>query len=230
MDKLNLDHILEIVNEVKKDKGLDEYLPLYPMLRVVDEKLYVGVMLSHKNDEIWNVNGNFKAGYWALLDINNLNVLEINKTDDKDYIIGTSDNIKQETTNLKELTEYEVKKTLEYQEYLLNDIKNDELPIQKKLSAILNNEFEIDGEKINIKDYIMANIEDELKEKVKELVDLLVQSKYSSITFYYNELYNQIINEYKEKGTINQEKINYCIEIMNNYYYGIIGIRNFFNI
>lgn len=230
MDKLNLDHILEIVNEVKKDKGLDEYLPLYPMLRVVDEKLYVGVMLSHKNDEIWNVNGNFKAEYWALLDINNLNILEINKTDDKDYIIGTSDNTKQETTSLKELTEYEVKKTLEYQEYLLNDIKNDELPIQKKLSAILNNEFEIDGEKVNIKDYIMANIEDELKEKVKELVDLLVQSKYSSITFYYNELYNQIINEYKEKGTINQEKINYCIEIMNNYYYGIIGIRNFFNI
>ena len=230
MDKINLDHILEIVNEVKKGKGLDEYLPLYPMLRVEDEKLYVGVMLSHKNDEIWNVSGNFKAGYWALLDINNLNVLEINKTDDKDYIIGTLINTKPETTNLKELTEYEVKKTLEYQEYLLNDIKNDELPIQKKLSTILNNEFEIDGEKVNIKDYIMANIEDELKEKVKELVDLLVQSKYSSITFYYNELYNQIINEYKEKGTINKEKINYCIEIMNNYYYGIIGIRNFFNI
>ena len=230
MDKLNLDHILEIVNEVKKDKGLDEYLPLYPMLRVVDEKLYVGVMLSHKNDEIWNVNGNFKAEYWALLDINNLNILEINKTDDKDYIIGTSDNTKQETTSLKELTEYEVKKTLEYQEYLLNDIKNDELPIQKKLSAILNNEFEIDGEKINIKDYIMANIEDELKEKVKELVDLLVQSKYSSITFYYETLYNQIIREYKENNTINKEKMLLCIEIMNNYYYGVLGIENFFNI
>lgn len=67
----------------------------------------------------------------------------------------------------------------------------------------------------------MANIEDELKEKVKELVDLLVQSKYSSITFYYNELYNQIITEYKDKGTINKDKINYCIEIMNNYYYAI---------
>ena len=230
MDKLNLDYILEIVNEVKKEKGLDEYIPLYPMLRVEDEKLYLGVMLSHKNDEIWNVNGNFKAGYWVLLDINNLNVLEINKTDDKDYIIGTLINTKPETTNLKELTEYEVKKTLEYQEYLLNDIKNDELPIQKKLSTILNSEFEIDGEKVNIKDYIMANIEDELKQKLKELVDLLVQSKYSSITFYYNELYNQIISEYKDKGTINKEKINYCIEIMNNYYYGILGIDKFFNI
>lgn len=230
MDKLNLDHILEIVNKVKKDKGLDKCIPLYPMLRVEDDKLYIGVMLSNQSDDIWNANENFKAEYWALLDINNLNVLEINKTDDKDYITGVSNDTKQVTTNIKELTEYEVKKTLEYQEYLLNDIKNDELPIQKKLSIILNNEFEIDGEKVNIQDYIMANIEDELKQKVKKLVDLLVQSKYSSITFYYNELFNQIITEYNQSKIINKDKMTACIEIMNNYYYGVKGISNFFNI
>ena len=121
-------------------------------------------------------------------------------------------------------------KTLEYQEYLMNDIKKDELPIQKKLSKVLNNELEVDEEKVNIQDYIMANIETELKEKVKELVDLLVQSKYSSITFYYETLYNQIIREYKENNVINKEKMALCIEIMNNYYYGVIGIKNFFNI
>ena len=76
----------------------------------------------------------------------------------------------------------------------------------------------------------MANIEAELKQKVKELVDLLVQSKYSSITFYYNELFNQIINEYNKNKTINKDKMTMCIKIMNNYYYGIKGINDFFNI
>ena len=112
----------------------------------------------------------------------------------------------------------------------MNDIKMDELPIQKKLSQVLNNELEVDGEKVNIQDYIMANIETDLKEKVKELVDLLVQSKYSSITFYYETLYNQIIREYKENNVINKEKMKLCIEIMNNYYYGVKGIDGFFNI
>lgn len=230
MDNLNLDKILEIVNEEKNKKGLEDYVPLYPMLRVEDNKLYIGVMLSHKEDKIWDMESSLKTGYWVLLDINNLNVIEINKTEDKDYINGVIDDNKENKYNLKELSKYEIRKTLEYQEYLMNDIKMDELPIQKKLSKVLNYELEVDGEKVNIQDYIMANIEKELKEKVKELVDLLVQSKYSSITFYYETLYNQIIREYKQNKEINKEKIVSCIEIMNNYYYGVKGIDNFFNI
>ena len=230
MDNLNLDKILEIVNEEKNKRGLEEYIPLYPMLRVEDNKLYIGVLLSHKEDKIWDIESSLKPGYWVLLDINNLNVIEINKTEDKDYVNGIINDNKENKYNLKELSEYEVRKTLEYQEYLMNDIKMDELPIQKKLSKVLNNELEVDGEKVNIQDYIMANIETELKEKVKELVDLLVQSKYSSITFYYETLYNQIIREYKENNIINNEKMKLCIEIMNNYYYGVKGIDVFFNI
>jgi len=230
MDNLNLDKILEIVNEEKNKKGLEEYLPLFPMLRVEEGKLFIGVLLSHKEDKIWDIESSLKAEYWALLDIDNLNVIEINKTEDKDYINGIINDNKENKFNLKELSEYEVRKTLEYQEYLMNDIKMDELPIQKKLSKVLNNELEVDGEKVNIQDYIMANIETDLKEKVKELVDLLVQSKYSSITFYYETLYNQIIREYKENNIINNEKMNLCIEIMNNYYYGVAGINNFFNL
>lgn len=230
MDNLNLDKILEIVNKEKNKRGLDEYIPLYPMLRVEDNKLYIGVLLSHKEDKMWDIESNLKAEYWVLLDINNLNVIEINKTKDKDYVTEIINDNKENKYNLKELSEYEVRKTLAYQEYLMNDIKMDELPIQKKLSKVLNNELEVDGEKVNIQDYIMANIETELKEKVKELVDLLVQSKYSSITFYYETLYNQIIREYKENNVINKEKMALCIEIMNNYYYGVIGIDNFFNI
>jgi len=230
MDNLNLDKILEIVNEEKNKRGLEEYLPLFPMLRVEEGKLYIGVLLSHKEDKIWDIDSSLKTEYWALLDINNLNVIEINKTEDKDYVNGIINDNKENKYNLKELSEYEVRKTLEYQEYLMNDIKMDELPIQKKLSKVLNNELEVDGEKVNIQDYIMANIETELKEKVKELVDLLVQSKYSSITFYYETLYNQIIREYKENNIINNEKMKLCIEIMNNYYYGVKGIDDFFNI
>lgn len=230
MDNLNLDRILEIVNEEKNKKGLEEYLPLFPMLRIENNKLFIGVLLSHKEDKIWDIESSSKAEYWALLDINNLNVIEINKIEDKDYVNGTIKDNKENKYNLKELSEYEVRKTLEYQEYLMNDIKMDELPIQKKLSKVLNNELEVDGEKVNIQDYIMANIETELKEKVKELVDLLVQSKYSSITFYYETLYNQIIREYKQNNIVNKDKMALCIEIMNNYYYGVAGIENFFNI
>lgn len=230
MDSLNLDKILEIVNKEKDKMGLDKYIPLYPMLRVEDSKLYIGVMLSSEDDNIWDINGSFKAEYWTLLDVNSLEIKELNKTEDKDYIKGNVIDNKNNKFNQKELSEYEVRKTLEYQEYLMNDIKNEELPIQKKLSKVLNNELEIDGEKVNINDYIMANIEKELKEKVKELVELITKSKYSSITFYYETLYNQIIREYKQTGTINKEKMTLCIEIMNNYFYGIIGIKNFFNI
>ena len=77
----------------------------------------------------------------------------------------------------------------------------------------------VDGEEVSINDYIMANIEDDIKIKVKEFVDLVIQTKYFSITFYYNEIFNKIIKEYKETNIINKELINYCIEIMNNYYY-----------
>ena len=52
----------------------------------------------------------------------------------------------------------------------MNDIKNDLLPIQQKLSNILNNEIEVDGEKVNMNDYLIANIEEDLTTKINELV------------------------------------------------------------
>lgn len=90
--------------------------------------------------------------------------------------------------------------------------------------------MEIDGEKVNINDYLLSNLEEDIKEKIDDLVDILVQSKYGSITFYYDNLFNQIIKDYKKDGTIRKDKIKLCIEIMNNYYDGVIGIDNFFNI
>ncbi len=229
MDKINLDRILDIVNEEKIEKGLENYVPCYPMLRRENNKLYIGVLLTDIKDNVWDINESIKGEYWCLIDIETLEIVEFNETSKKDYVVGEliGKNIEN---GQKELSKYEVTKNIEYTNYLLNDIKNDNLPIQKKLSNILNNEIDVDGEKVSINEYIMANIEDDIKKKVKELVDLVIQTKYSSITFYYDELFNKVIKEYKESDNVNKELIEHCIEIMNNYYYGIIGISNFFNI
>lgn len=134
------------------------------------------------------------------------------------------------TNDQKELSIYEMKKIEEYTNYLLNDIKNDNLPIQKKLAGVVGNWIDIDGEKVNINDYIMANIEDDVRGKIKELVDIVIRSKYSNITLYYDILFNNIVEEYKNTNNINYDLIDSCIEIMNNYYGGIVGIKNLFNV
>lgn len=229
MNSLNLDKYLNIVNVEKIKRGLDSFIPLYPMIRVENNKLYVGVMLTSDKDNVWNKDEQIKAEYWVLIDPNTDKILEFNKTSDKDFV--TSSLISKNSDNKqKEISEYTVKKTLQYKEYLINDIKNSELPLQKKLSSLLGNTMEIDGEEVNINDYLLANLESDIKEKVNDLVDILIESKYGSITFYYDNLYTQIINNYRKDDIIDKEKIKLCIEIMNNYYDGVIGIDNFFNI
>ena len=128
------------------------------------------------------------------------------------------------------MSKYTVEKTLQYKNYLINDIKNEKLPLQKRLADVLGDNMEIDGEKVNINDYLLSNLEEDIKQKIDDLVDILVQSKYGSITFYYDNLFKQIIDDYKKDGIISKDKIKLCIEIMNNYYDGVIGIDNFFNI
>ena len=229
MDKFSLDGILSIVNDELKKRKMENYGPLYPMLRRDSDKLYIGVLLTDWNDDIWNKDNNIKPSAYVLLDVNNFNILEINKTEDKDFVKG---DIKPNKVldNQKELSEYSVRKSMEYKKYFMNDIKNDLLPIQKKLGNILNNEIEVDGDMVNINDYLIANMEPKITEKIDELVDLLVTSKYNSINFYYENLIKNIIKEYNEKNTINIDKMKICIEIMNNYYYGVVGIDNFFNV
>ncbi len=229
MNNLNLDKYLNIVNEEKIKRGLETYIPLYPMLRVDNGKLYIGIMITEEKDNVWSKEEQIKPEYWALIDINDNKVLEFNKTEDKDFVIG--DLISKNNDNKqKEISKYTVEKTLQYKNYLIEDIKNEQLPLQKRLSDILGNEMEIDGEKVNINDYLLSNLESDIKEKINDLVDILIQSKYGSITFYYDNLFNQIINNYKNNEIIDSEKIKLCIEIMNNYYDGVIGIDNFFNI
>lgn len=229
MNNLNLDKYLNITNEEKIKRGLETYIPLYPMLRVDGDKIYVAVMLTAEEDNVWGIEGNVKPEYWVLIDIDTDEILEFNKTSDKDFVIG---NVipKNSENKQKEISKYTVEKTLQYKNYLIEDIKNEQLPLQKKLSAVLGNEMEIDGEKVNLNDYLLSNLEEDIKTKVNDLVDILIQSKYGSISFYYDQLFNSILNEYKNNKTINKDRMKLCIEIMNSYYDGVICIDNVFNI
>ena len=229
MANLKLDDYLEIVNIEKEKRDLKDYTPLYPMLRSVDDKLYIGVLLTKNTANVWDINSKIKPDYWVLIDPYDNKIVEFNETNQEDFVIGNL--IPKDIQNKqKEISKYAVEKTIQYKEYLMNDIKNDELPIQKKLSSILNNKITINDESVNINDYLMANIEQDIIDKVNELVDLLVVSKYNSITFYYDALFNDIITKYKDKKEIDTLKMALCIEIMNNYYDGVIAIDNFFNI
>ena len=229
MNSLTLNKYLNIVNEEKVKRGLNTYIPLYPMLRVVGDNLYVAVMLTEEKDNVWGIEGNVKPEYWVLINIDTNKIIEFNKTEEDDFVIG---NIipKNIENKQKEISKYLVKKTLQYKNYFIDDIKNEQLPLQKKLSTILENEIDVDNEKVNINDYLLSNLEEDIKSKVNDLVNILIQSKYGSITFYYNQLFTSIINEYKNSKKIDKDKIKLCIEIMNNYYDGVICIDNVFNI
>lgn len=164
----------------------------------------------------------------ALIDISSNKIIEFNKTEEKDFVIG---NIieKAYTDNKKEISKYTIEKTLQYKEYLKEDFKKFQTPLQKKLIKLLGNEVIVDGDKIDLNEYVFANIEKEINEKLDELVRMLVLDKYGSIIFYYDILYTQVIDEYKNSN-INIEKIKLCTEIMNNYYIGVRYIDNLFNI
>lgn len=229
MNDLNLDKYLSIVNKEKEKKGLENYIPLYPMLRVEQEKLYIGVALTKDTDNIWSKEESVKPEYWALIDINNEEILEFNKTEDKDFVVGATipKNIENKE---KEISQYTVEKTLQYKNYLMDDIKNEKLPLQKKLSEILGDTAKISGETVNINDYLLSNLEDDIKAKIDSLVNVLINSKYGSIIFYYDILFNRILTEYKQNNKINKENLKLCAEIINYYYDGAVGIDNFFNI
>lgn len=224
----NLDTYLSLVNEAKKEKGLNDYTPLYPMLRVEEGKLYIAVLLVKETDNIWDRKEACKAHYWVLIDIDQKKIVEFNKTGEKDYVGEQVINLEL-NDHKKEMSMYFVDKALKYKEYLMNDIKNDYLPIQNKVMDVLK-EIEIDGEKVHFKDYLYANIESKISDKINELVDVVMKEKYHSMIDLYESLMNQIITDYKSKKEFDKQEILLCVEIMSNYYEGIIGIDHLFNL
>ena len=75
MSKLNLDKYLSIVNDEASKRGLNNYAPLYPMLRVENDNLYVSVMLTEEKNNVWSKEEHIKPEYWVLIDINNGKIL-----------------------------------------------------------------------------------------------------------------------------------------------------------
>ncbi len=225
MNNFKFDKYLNIVNEEKVKHGLELYSPLYPMFRMVDGKLYVAVMLTSDDDNVWSKDSNVKPEYWVLIDIETDKIVSFNKTEENDFVLG---NVIEKTydNSDKEISKYTVMKTVEYKDYLKNDIKNFKMPIGEKLEKLLGKEIEIDGEKVNIDDYVFANIEEEISDKLNQLVEMMLWTKYGSIIFYYDLLFTKIIKEEK----VDLEKVKLCIEIMNNYYPGVKYIDNLFNI
>lgn len=224
----NLNTYLSLVNEAKKEKGLNDYTPLYPMLRVEEGKLYIAVLLVKETDNIWDRKEACKAHYWVLIDIDQKKIVEFNKTGEKDYVGEQVINLEL-NDHKKEMSMYFVDKALKYKEYLMNDIKNDYLPIQNKVMDVLK-EIEIDGEKVHFKDYLYANIESKISDKINELVDVAMKEKYHLMIVLYENLMNQIITDYKSKKEFDKQEILLCLEIMSNYYEGIIGIDHLFNL
>lgn len=230
MINLKMDKYLNIANKAKVQNGLQDYSPLYPVLRVINKKLYIGVLLTSEGENVWEKSAMVKPKYWMLINPEDDSVIEFNETSKKDFVIGNLIE-KNIDDNKKEITKFKIIKKMQYKQMLLNDIKQDKLLlVQEKVANVLNNKVNIDGEEVDFNDYLISTVYDEIEDKVNELVDLLVITKYGSIMFYYDILFNDIIDEYNKTGRFDLSKIKICIEIINNYYEGVIGIDNFFNI
>ena len=52
--------------------------------------------------------------------------------------------------------------------------------------------------------------------------DLITRTKYSVITYYYDELFNRTVDGYLNDKKISEEKIDAIIEILKNYYVGVL--------
>ena len=226
MNDEKLEKYLKKVNEEKVNKGLENFAPLYPMLKIKDNKLYVVVMLVKEDANVWDMNAKVVPEYEVLIDPLKEQVLSFSKTNLNDF---KNTNNEGKMNKEKEISKYTVQKTLEYKNYLLEDVKNEKLPLQRKLADIFGEDFQMDGENVNINEYLFATFEPEIKNKIDELVHLLVCSKYTSLTFYYNMIFQEIIECYKENQTIDREKIKLCLDIMNYYYDGVVGIDKIFN-
>lgn len=226
MNDEKLEKYLKKVNEEKVNKGLENFVPLYPMLKIKDNKLYVVVMLVKEDANVWDMNAKVVPEYEVLIDPLKEQVLSFSKTNLNDF---KNTNNEGKMNKEKEISKYTVQKTLEYKNYLLEDVKNEKLPLQRKLADIFGEDFQMDGENVNINEYLFATFEPEIKNKIDELVHLLVCSKYTSLTFYYNMIFQEIIECYKENQTIDREKMKLCLDIMNYYYDGVVGIDKIFN-
>jgi len=229
------DKITNKIYEIMKQNNLEDGITLFPMLRKENDKLLLGSLIEINDEELFNKNKVVRPKYWIIIDINDYSLIELNKTEDKDYMDSDlipfnkefDDTFKEE---MKKLDKYSINKNIQYREYLMNDIKNEIINTQSNILDSINNTLIVDNEKISATDYLIANVEEEINNQVKELVNLIITNKYSSIIYYYQSLIEEILNEYKNTNNINIDKMKLASQILESYYGEYCGIKYFFNV
>lgn len=229
------DKITNKIYEIMKQNNLEDGITLFPMLRKENDKLLLGSLIEINDEQLFNKDKVVRPKYWIIIDINDYSLIELNKTEEKDYMDSNliplnkefDDTFKQE---MKELEKYSINKNIQYREYLMNDIKNEIINTQSNILNSINNTLIVDNERVIATDYLIANIEEEINNQVKELVNLITTNKYSSIIYYYQSLIEEILNEYKTTNNINIDKMKLASQILESYYGEYCGIKYFFNV
>jgi len=229
------DKITNKIYEIMKQNNLEDGITLFPMLRKENDKLLLGTLIEVNDEELFNKNKVVRPKYWVIIDINDYSLIELNKTEDKDYMDSNLIPINKEFTDTfkeerKELEKYSINKNIQYREYLMNDIKNEIINTQSNILDSINNTLIVDNEKISATDYLIANVEEEINNQVKELVNLIITNKYSSIIYYYQSLIEEILNEYKNTNNINIDKMKLASQILESYYGEYCGIKYMFKV
>lgn len=229
------DKITNKIYEIMKQNNLEDGITLFPMLRKENDKLLLGSLIEINNEELFNKDKVIRPKYWIIIDVNDYSLIELNNIEEKDYMDSSiipfnkefNDTFKEE---MKELEKYSINKNIQYREYLMNDIKNEIINTQSNILDSINNTLIVDNEKVSATDYLIANIEEEINNQVKELVNLITTNKYSSIIYYYQSLIEEILNEYKNANNINIDKMKLASQILESYYGEYCGIKYFFNV
>lgn len=221
--------------EQLKNKNLGNFYTLFPMLRKEKDKLLLGTLVEIENEEQQKRGMISRPKYWIILDNDNYNILEFNKTKEKDYMdtnIIPLDKEYEDTFSKeqKELIKYEVNKRLQYNDYFMNDIKDEIIHSSNNILKRINNKIIVDNEEIDAKDYLIANITEEIEKQVENIISLVVNNKYSAIIYYYQTLIEEILTEYKKTNNINIEKMKLASNILDEYYGEVYGIKYFFNV
>ena len=187
--------------EQLKNKNIGNFYTLFPMLRKEKDKLLLGTLVEIENEEQQKRGMISRPKYWIILDNDNYNILEFNKTKEKDYMdtnIIPLDKEYEDTFSKeqKELIKYEVNKRLQYNDYFMNDIKDEIIHSSNNILKRINNKIIVDNEEIDAKDYLIANITEEIEKQVENIISLVVNNKYSAIIYYYQTLIEEILTEY----------------------------------
>ena len=223
-----------IVTELEK-KNLGNFFALFPMLRKEDDNLLLGTLIEIEDEELNKKGKITRPKYWVVLDNETLKIKEFNKTEEKDYMETLIIPLDKEfednfTKEKKELIKYELDKRTQYTNYLLKDVKDEVINAESNILDAINHTLILDNKEVSAEDYLIANIEEEIKKEVEELIKLVVNNKYSAIIYYYQTLIEDILNEYKKTKNINIKKMKLASTILSKYYGEVYGIKYFFNV